>query len=334
LRLLVTGAAGFIGSNFCRFVLGNSSHDLVGLDLMTYAANEASVTDLIGPRFSFIKGDILDKALLHQLVEDCDVVVHFAAESHNDNSLWDPSVFLKTNIEGTFSVIQAVLKFNKRLHHVSTDEVFGDLPLRGTSKFSEKTKYNPSSPYSASKASSDMLVRAWIRSFGLRATISNCSNNYGPRQHVEKFIPRQITQVLRGEKPVLYGSGLNVRDWIHVDDHSDAILRIIENAPSGETFLIGVNGEKSNLEVLQMILLAMGKPHDWYVSIPDRPGHDRRYSIDSSKLKTRLGWPSQPTKNFERGIRETIDWYDLNHLWWKKAKSDSERRYREMEREI
>lgn len=326
MRALVTGAAGFIGSNFCRYAMHETDWDILALDSLTYAANSLSVGDLPSSRFSLVVGDIRNEELVDELVQQVDLVVHFAAESHNDNSLLSPKTFLETNVVGTFVLLESVRKYKRRFHHVSTDEVFGDLPLNNQQKFSEKTPYNPSSPYSSTKASSDLLVRAWVRSYGVEATLSNCSNNYGPRQHVEKFIPRQITQILMGEKPKLYGSGLNVRDWIHVDDHSDALLAILDRGVVGETYLIGTSGEKSNIEVLKLILEIMGKPTDWFDSVRDRPGHDLRYAIDSSKLRSELGW-DKSALDFSAGLASTIDWYKKNRAWWAESKAQTELKY-------
>ena len=326
MRVLVTGAVGFIGSNFCRYAIQNTEWDIVALDSLTYAANTLSVVDLPVNRFRLVEGDIRDDELVDELVQQADLVVNFAAESHNDNSLVSPRSFLETNVMGTFVFLEAVRKHKRRFHHVSTDEVFGDLPLSGDEKFSESTPYNPSSPYSSTKASSDLLTRAWVRSYGVEATLSNCSNNYGPRQHVEKFIPRQITQILLGDKPRLYGSGLNVRDWIHVDDHSDALLAILERGVPGNTYLIGTSGEKSNIDVLKLILEIMGKPIDWFDTVRDRPGHDLRYAIDASKLRDELGWDKLAT-NFADGLASTIDWYRENQAWWAESKSQTELKY-------
>lgn len=279
--------------------------------------------------------DIADAELVDKLVKNADAVVHYAAESHNDNSLIDPSPFIQTNIIGTYTLIEACRKYGVRFHHVSTDEVYGDLPLREDlpghgegkgEKFTPESRYQPSSPYSSSKASSDLLVRAWVRSFGLKATISNCSNNYGPYQHIEKFIPRQITNILSGIKPKLYGTGKNVRDWIHTNDHSRAVWTILTKGKIGETYLIGADGEKNNKEVLELILQEMGQPKDAYEMVKDRPGHDLRYAIDSSKLRSELGWEPKFT-NFEDGLQDTINWYKDNESWWKDEKAEVEAKY-------
>ena len=253
--------------------------------------------------------------------------MHFAAESHNANSLDDPWPFVETNLIGTFRILQAVRKYQKRLHHVSTDEVYGDLELDDPAKFSESTAYNPSSPYSASKAGSDMLVRAWVRSFDVHATISNCSNNYGPYQHVEKFIPRQITNLLCGDTPKLYGEGLNVRDWIHVDDHNRAVHAILERGRSGETYLIGADGELNNRQVIEMILVALGRDPGDFEFVRDRSGHDLRYAIDYTKLREELGWRPEYTK-FADGLRQTVDWYAAHEDWWRPQKEATEASYR------
>jgi len=326
-NLLVTGGAGFIGSNFVHHVIEHTDDHVTVIDKLTYAGNRASLDGLPDARLSFVHGDICDAALVDELVAACDAVVHFAAESHNDNSLDDPRPFVDTNLIGTYTLLEAVRRHDKRLHHISTDEVYGDLELDDPARFTEATPYNPSSPYSSTKAGSDLLVRAWVRSFGVRATISNCSNNYGPYQHVEKFIPRQITNVLRGERPKLYGAGLNVRDWIHADDHSAAVLTILARGRMGETYLIGADGEKSNREVVEQILLALGQPADAYDHVVDRPGHDLRYAIDSTKLRTELGW--QPRyRDFAAGLAATIDWYRENPDWWEPQKDATEARYR------
>jgi dTDP-glucose 4,6-dehydratase len=327
MRLLVTGGAGFIGSNFVHHVLGASDHSVTVLDALTYAGNRASLAGLPTDRFGLVVGDITDAALVDTLTADHDAVVHFAAESHNDNSLHDPRPFLDTNVIGTYTLIEAARRHGTRFHHISTDEVYGDLELDDPNRFTEATPYNPSSPYSSTKAGSDLLVRAWVRSFGLQATISNCSNNYGPFQHVEKFIPRQITNVLTGERPKLYGAGLNVRDWIHADDHSSAILAILERGRIGETYLVGADGEKDNKSVVELILTLLGQPADAYDHVVDRPGHDLRYAIDSTKLRTELGWEPR-YRDFESGLAATIDWYREHEDWWKPQKAATEARYR------
>lgn len=330
-KLLVTGGAGFIGSNFVHYVLEHTDDSVTVIDNLTYAANLASLEGLPPERFSFVRGDIADAQLMNSLVEDHDIVVHYAAESHNDNSLADPEPFVHTNLIGTYTILEAVRRHDRRLHHISTDEVYGDLELDDPNRFNEHTPYNPSSPYSSTKAGSDLLVRAWVRSFGLKATISNCSNNYGPYQHVEKFIPRQITNLIDGVKPKLYGSGLNVRDWIHANDHSSAVLRIIEAGTIGETYLIGADGERNNLEVVQLLLEVFGLSTDDYELVNDRPGHDLRYAIDPSKLRTELGWQAQFV-DFRDGLERTVQWYRDNESWWRSQKVDTERKYQQLGR--
>ena len=325
-NILVTGGAGFIGANFVHYLINNHpEYSVTVIDKLTYAGNPANLESVL-EKIKFVSGDICNVEVLDPLVADCDIVVHFAAESHNDNSLQNPRPFLDTNIIGTFTILEAVRKHGKRLHHISTDEVYGDLELDDPAKFTPETPYNPSSPYSSTKAGSDMLVRAWVRSFGIPATISNCSNNYGPYQHVEKFIPRQITEILEGRKPRLYGAGENVRDWIHVDDHNSAVIRIMEDGKSGETYLIGANGEKNNKEVVELILQTMGKDPSGYEHVTDRAGHDLRYAIDNTKLVTELGWQPKYT-NFEEGLKATIDWYTANEAWWKPQKAETEAKY-------
>ena len=322
----MTGGAGFIGSNFVHHLLENTDHSVTVLDKMTYAANEKSLEGLDPSRFELVKGDIADRNTVDPLVDEADAVVHYAAESHNDNSLNDPTPFIHTNLIGTFTLLEAVREYKTRYHHISTDEVFGDLELDDPAKFTEKTPYHPSSPYSSTKAGSDLLVRAWMRSFGIEATISNCSNNYGPFQHIEKFIPRQITNILSGIRPKLYGEGLNVRDWIHASDHSSAVLTILEKGKLGETYLIGANGEENNITVLRTILRLMGQPEDAFDHVVDRPGHDLRYAIDGSRLREELGWEPRFT-NFESGLENTIEWYAENRDWWGPLKAEVEAKY-------
>lgn len=330
MKLLITGGAGFIGSNFVDYTLKNQpEYDITVVDALTYAGNKVNLKPVID-KIKFVEGNICDAKLMDRLISSTDLVVHFAAESHNDNSLKDPWPFVQTNIIGTYTILEAIRRYSKRLHHISTDEVFGDLELDDPSRFSESTAYNPSSPYSSTKASSDLLVKAWIRSFGLKATISNCSNNYGPYQHIEKFIPRQITNVLSSIKPKLYGSGEQVRDWIHVDDHNSAVHLILEKGQLGETYIIGADNDRlNNKAVIEMILELMGKPKGWYEHVSDRPGHDMRYAMDATKLRSELGW--QPhytdTTGMREGLRQTIEWYDEHREWWQSHKDRVEAEY-------
>jgi dTDP-glucose 4,6-dehydratase len=325
-RLLVTGGAGFIGANFVRHVVDHTDATVTVLDKLTYAASREALSDLPPDRVDLVVGDIADAALVEPLVAAHDTVVHLAAESHNDNSLDDPTPFVMTNVVGTFVLLEAVRKTDARFHHVSTDEVYGDLALEDPKRFTEDTPYRPSSPYSATKAGSDHLVRAWVRSFGVRATISSCSNNYGHWQHVEKFVPRQITEVLEGRRPRVYGDGLQVRDWIHADDHSSALLAIVERGRIGETYLVGADGERSNRDVVRLLLRLMGRPEDDFDLVADRAGHDVRYAIESGKLRLELGW--QPRfQDFEEGLADTIDWYRRHRQWWAPHKGATEAAY-------
>ena len=327
MNLVVTGGAGFIGSNFCHWVCEHQPEvRITVLDKLTYAGNPANLAGLPGDKVELVVGDICDAELVDRLFAEADACVHFAAESHNDNSIADPAPFLETNVRGTFTLLEAARKHGIRFHHISTDEVYGDLALDDPARFTEESPYRPSSPYSSTKAASDLLVRAWVRTYGVRATISNCSNNYGPRQHVEKFIPRQITNIIRGIRPKLYGDGRNVRDWIHVDDHSSAVWEILTRGRIGETYLIGADGERSNIDVLRAILEAMGQPADAFDWVKDRPGHDRRYAIDPTKLRTELGWRPKHT-DFMAGLEETIRWYWDNEAWWASAKEATEKKY-------
>ncbi len=329
-KMLVTGGAGFIGANFVHYTLNqHPDFQVTVIDKLTYAGNPDNLAPVLD-RIEFVTGDICDATLMDKLVGETDIVVHFAAESHNDNSLRDPWPFVQTNIVGTYTILEAVRKHDKRLHHISTDEVFGDLELDDPNRFTEETPYEPSSPYSSTKAGSDHLVRAWIRSFGIKATISNCSNNYGPYQHIEKFIPRQITNILSDIKPKLYGTGEQVRDWIHVDDHNSAVHLILEKGVLGETYIIGAdNDHVNNKAVIEMICEQMGKPRDWYEHVNDRPGHDMRYAMDSSKLRRELGWQPQYTdqNGMEAGLKQTIDWYDQHREWWQADKATVEATY-------
>src|SRR5450631_761962 len=325
-RMLVTGGAGFIGANFVQYTMRqHPDYEVRVLDALTYAGNPASLSP-VAAQVSLVEGDICDAKLVDALAADSDVLVHFAAESHVDNSLLDPGPFIRTNVVGTYTILEAVRRHERRLHHISTDEVFGDLALDSADRFTERTPYDPSSPYSATKASSDMLVRAWVRSYGVAATLSNCANNYGPYQHVEKFVPRQITNVLAGSRPKLYGAGANVREWTHVDDHNAAVHLILDGGLTGETYLIGSGDERSNKEILELILEQMGQPSDAYDHVPDRPGHDLRYANDSTKIRTELGWEPRYA-DFRAGLAATIDWYRANESWWQPQKDAAEARY-------
>ena len=326
-NIIVTGGCGFIGSNFVHHVVNeHPGVHVTVLDKLTYAGNPENIAGLPEDRVELVVGDICDAELLDRIVPGHDAIVHYAAESHNDNSIANPEPFLRTNVEGTYCLLEAARKYDVRYHHISTDEVYGDLVLDDPARFTEETPYHPSSPYSSTKASSDLLVRAWHRTFGVRATISNCSNNYGPYQHIEKFIPRQITNILEGIRPKLYGDGKNVRDWIHTDDHSSAVWTILTKGVIGETYLIGADGEKSNIDVLRAILERMGKDADDFDWVRDRPGHDRRYAIDSTKLRRELGWRPKHT-DFSEGLDQTIAWYTEHRAWWEGAKAATEAKY-------
>ncbi|HEX4687728.1 MAG TPA: dTDP-glucose 4,6-dehydratase [Nocardioides sp.] len=325
-RVLVTGGAGFIGANFVRHLVDHTDARVTVLDKLTYAASPAALAGLPDHRVELVVGDIADAVAVEPLVASHDAVVHLAAESHNDNALADPDPFIRTNLVGTYVLLEAVRKHDVRFHHVSTDEVYGDLALDDPKRFTEDTPYRPSSPYSAAKAGSDHLVRAWVRSFGVRATVSSCSNNYGPWQHVEKFIPRQITEVLEDRRPRVYGNGQQVRDWIHVDDHSSALLAILERGRIGETYLVGADGERSNLDVVRTVLRLMGRSEDDYELVTDRAGHDQRYAIESGKLRLELGW--QPTfPDLDHGLTQTVEWYRAHRDWWSPLKAATEAAY-------
>src|SRR3984957_5892345 len=326
MRLLVTGGAGIIGANFVHSTVRERPEVYVTvLDALTYAGRRESLAD-VDTAIRLVEGDITDTALVSVLVAESDAVVHFAAESHVDNALDNPEPFLHTNVVGTYTILEAVRRQGVRLHHISTDEVYGDLELGDPQRFTESTPYNPSSPYSSTKAAADLLVRAWVRSYGVRATISNCSNNYGPYPHVEKFIPRQIPNVLTGRRPKLYGNGANVRDWIHVDDHNSAVWRILADGQIGRTYLIGAEGERDNLSVMRTILRLMGRDPDDFDHVTDRAGHDLRYAIDPSPLCHELGWGPKHT-DFNEGLRATIEWYRANEAWWGPIKDAIEAGY-------
>ncbi len=332
MKLLVTGGAGFIGSNFIHYILKKyPDYEIVNLDLLTYAGNLENLKEIEshwgGTSYKFIKGDIADAKLVNELMKNADAVVNFAAESHVDRSIMDARAFIHTNIAGTHSLLEAAKNNgNKRFHHISTDEVFGSLkPLEPA--FNENTPYNPRSPYAASKASSDHLARAYFHTYNLPVTISNCSNNYGPYQFPEKLFPLFITNLLENKKVPLYGDGLNVRDWLYVEDHCRAIDLIIQKGKLGETYCIGGNAEKTNKEVACKILELMKKDDSLIEFVKDRPGHDKRYAVDFSKIRQDLGW--EPKVSFEGGLRKTIEWYENNKDWWKKIKNGKYQEYYE-----
>lgn len=323
MKLLVTGGAGFIGSNFILYWLKNHTQDtIINLDKLTYCGNLDNLKTVENnPNYKFIQGDICDRELVDGLVSGVDLIVHFAAESHVDRSIKDASPFIQTNIIGTYTLLESALKNgNKRFHHISTDEVFGALELNTTEKFNEFTCYNPHSPYSASKASSDHLVRSYSDTYGLPVTISNCSNNYGPYHFPEKFIPLSITNLIEDKKIPVYGDGLYVRDWLYVEDHVRAIEMILESGKIGETYLIGgMTDDVSNLAISKKILEIMGKDESYIEYVKDRPGHDRRYAVDWSKINKELGW--KPLFDLDTYLKKTVEWYSENQEWWKKLKS-------------
>ncbi len=321
-KILVTGGAGFIGSNFILYWLKNHSADqIINLDALTYAGNLANLKGVENQDdYTFVKGDIGDTNLVDQITQGVDLIVHFAAESHVDRSILNPEVFLQTNVLGTFTLLNAALKNKvKHFHHISTDEVFGSLPLSTEEKFTLETKYDPRSPYSASKAGSDHLVRAFGETYGLSYTITNCSNNYGPFQFPEKLFGLAITNLIEGKKVPVYGDGLNVRDWLFVTDHCRAIEAVIEADLYDKTYLVGgLRKDISNLAVLKLICRLMGKGEDCLEFVKDRLGHDRRYSVDWSALHHDLGW--EPTVTLEEGLQKTIIWYQENEAWWRPLK--------------
>lgn len=321
MKILVTGGAGFIGSNFIHYWLAQHPLDkIVNLDALTYAANPESLLDLeSNPNYQFVKGNILDFDLVDSLVSDCDLIVHFAAESHVDRSIFDSAAFIQTNVEGTRVLLEAARRHGlKRFHHVSTDEVFGALDF-DSSKFSETTPYDPRSPYSASKAASDHLVRAYYHTYGLPITISNCSNNYGPYQHPEKLIPHFVTNLLSDQSVTVYGEGKNIRDWIYVDDHNRGLELIITKGRIGETYCLGGDSERDNLSLTKDILRLMGQNEDRIEYVADRLGHDLRYAIDFSKASRELNF--QPQVSWEEGLARTIKWYQDNPSWWRSLRS-------------
>lgn len=322
MQLFITGGAGFIGSNFVRYWLKHHPEDsVVNFDKLTYAGHRESVSEFEGQdNYRFVSGDICDASTVFKEMIGADIVVHFAAESHVDRSILGPGVFLHTNVIGTQVLLDAALKHQvKRFHHISTDEVFGSLELGSVEKFNEQTPYNPRSPYSASKAGSDHIVRAYGETYGLPVSITNCSNNYGEYHFPEKLFPLAITHVLEGKKVPVYGDGLNVRDWLYVQDHCRAIELVLLNGTAGETYTVGgLSQDVSNLEVVRMILKLMGQGEDQIEFVKDRPGHDRRYAVDWTKIQTELGW--QPSVTLEQGLASTIKWYRENEAWWKPLK--------------
>ncbi|MFC1727831.1 dTDP-glucose 4,6-dehydratase [Patescibacteria group bacterium] len=322
MKILVTGGAGFIGSNFIRYWLKNYPRDrVINLDKLTYAGNLKNLNDVQdNPRYVFVKGDICDSRLVNKVFKGVDRVIHFAAESHVDRSISGPAVFVKTNIVGTQVLLDAVVKHRiKKFHHVSTDEVFGALPLGSKKKFNERSIYDPHSPYSASKAASDHLVRAYFHTYGLPVTITNCSNNYGPFQFPEKLIPLAITNLIEGKKIPVYGDGFYVRDWLHVDDHCRAIDLVLRKGKIGETYCVGgMKKDLNNLNLVKKILKIMNKDDASIEFVKDRPGHDRRYAVSFNKIKTRLGW--QPKHSFDKWLGKTIKWYQKNQDWWQPLK--------------
>jgi len=329
MKLLVTGGAGFIGSNFIRYWLQKHPTDeIINLDKLTYAGNLENLVDVEkNPNYSFMQGDICDPEVVEEVMKGVNIVVHFAAESHVDRSIMEPAAFVMTNIVGTQVLLDAALKNNiKKFHHVSTDEVFGHLSLDDQEKFNENTPYDPRSPYSASKASSDHLVRAYHKTYGLPITITNCSNNFGPYQFPEKIIPLAITNVLEGKKIPIYGDGLYVRDWLYVEDHCRAIDAVLENGKTGETYCVGgLTQDINNLEVAKKIIKILGKDENMIFFVKDRPGHDRRYAIDWSKIKKELSW--EPLHSFDEWLESTVNWYKKNEAWWKRVKSGEYKNY-------
>jgi len=325
MNVLVTGGAGFIGSNFVKHMLKeHPNYNIINLDALTYAGNRANLTRYADDaRYTFVHGDICDADVVNPLVADADVVVHFAAESHVDRSITDSSAFVRTNVLGTLTLLEAAKNNgNKRFHHVSTDEVFGSLG-KDDPAFTETTPYDPRSPYSASKASSDHLVRAYFHTHNLPITISNCSNNYGPYQFPEKLIPLFVTNLIDGKKVPIYGTGDNIRDWLHVMDHCSAIDTVVRTGTIGELYCVGGNAERTNMQITQIILDAFGMGEEMIAYVADRKGHDKRYAINNTKITTELGWA--PTVTFEKGIADTIQWYRDNEQWWRDIQSGAYR---------
>lgn len=328
MKLLVTGGAGFIGSNFIHYWLKTHPNDAItNLDALTYAGNLENLEAVASnPNYQFIKGSITDPKAVAQAMEGVDVVVHFAAESHVDRSILDPDAFINTNILGTYRLLQEAKRLGVRFHHVSTDEVYGSLKLGESSQFKETSQYAPNSPYSASKAASDHLVRAYHVTYGLKTTISNTSNNYGPYQFPEKLIPLTITNLIEGKKVPIYGEGQQIRDWLQVEDHCRAIDLILNHGRVGETYLIGgLTEDIPNIEVVKQIMKLLDKPETELEYVTDRPGHDVRYAVDWSKAKNELGY--QPKFSFEEHLSNTVKWYLENEKWWRRVKSGDYQQY-------
>jgi dTDP-glucose 4,6-dehydratase len=311
MKLLVTGGAGFIGSNFIHYWFGRHPKDeILNVDKLTYAANLHNLDGLERHNYTFLQADIADSRAMEKAVKDTDAIVNFAAETHVDNSIIDSNDFVHSNVLGVQVLLNTVRKFEKRFHHVSTDEVYGSLPLNSKKKFNEKTGYNPKNPYSATKAAADHLVNAYFNTYRINATLSNCSNNYGPRQHMEKLIPKTIVNALKNRKIPVYGNGMNVRDWIYVYDHCSGIETILNRGKPGETYLIGADNQKHNIDLVKYILQYLGKDQSLIEYVTDRPGHDLKYAIDAAKIKRELKW--EPKYAFKESLDSTIEWYRKN----------------------
>ncbi len=329
MTILVTGGSGFIGSNFILYWMKKYPADeIINLDKLTYAGNQENLKSVENEKnYKFVKGDICNRELVDKLMSDTDIVCHFAAESHVDRSIKKPSAFIETNIIGTHVLLESALRNKvKKFHHISTDEVFGSLELDDKSKFSEETAYNPRSPYAASKAASDHLVRAYFHTYGLPITITNCSNNFGPYQYPEKLIPLAVTNILEGKKVPVYGDGQNIRDWLYVEDHCKAIDLVLHDGQIGETYCVGgLTCDISNLGIIKKILRILGKDESFITFVKDRPGHDRKYAVGWSKIKDELGWV--PATDFDTLLEKTVNWYQKNEDWWKRLKSEIFQKY-------
>ncbi|MDI6702681.1 dTDP-glucose 4,6-dehydratase [Methanothermobacter wolfeii] len=325
-RILVTGGAGFIGSNFIRYMLERHSYSIINLDALTYCGNLENLRDVEDhPRYTFIRGSITDRELVNRIIQDVDAVINFAAESHVDRSIQDPEIFIKTNVLGTQTLLEASRREGiERFIQISTDEVYGSAE---TGYFTEETPLAPNSPYSASKAAADLMVRAYHRTYGLPVNITRCSNNYGPYQFPEKLIPLMITNALEDRPLPVYGDGMNVRDWLHVEDHCSAIDLVLHHGREGEVYNIGGNNERRNIDIVKLILRELEKDESLIRFVEDRPGHDRRYAIDATRIRNELGW--KPRYSFREGIKETINWYIRNRKWWENIKSGEYLRYYE-----